>query len=151
MQVDYLGSIFWFDCLHFSIQGTMNLKLYPPLPDKVQYDFSGMGPWLFGGLIALCKRLLYLVTLPFTNCSITIGMTGIVGLFIPFSHTVDLLYAIGGTILFSGYIVYDTYLINNRLSPDEYIMAAISLYLECVHIIVTSLPDRLTRALFHVV
>jgi len=61
-------------------------------------------------------------------------MTGIVGLFIPFSHTIDLLYAIGGTILFSGYIVYDTYLINNRLSPDEYIMAAISLYLECVYV-----------------
>ena len=59
-------------------------------------------------------------------------MTGIVGIFIPFSRTVDLLYAIGGTIIFSGYIVYDTYLINSRLSPDEYIMAAISLYLECV-------------------
>ena len=68
---------------------------------------------------------------------IVVGMTGVVGLFIPFSHTIDLLYAIGGTILFSGYIVYDTYLINNRLSPDEYIMAAISLYLECVHM---SLP-----------
>lgn len=67
-------------------------------------------------------------------------MTGIVGLFIPFSHTIDLLYAIGGTILFSGYIVYDTYLINNRLSPDEYIMAAISLYLEYVRILSSHFP-----------
>ncbi len=45
----------------------------------------------------------------------------------------DLIYAIGGTLLFSGYIVYDTYIINKRLSPDEYIMGAISLYLEYVH------------------
>lgn len=67
-----------------------------------------------------------------TSHRIAAGMTGIVGIFLPFSRTIDLLYAIGGTIIFSGYIVYDTYLINARLSPDEYIMAAISLYLECV-------------------
>ena len=70
--------------------------------------------------------------LPLKGDRAVVGMTGIVGIFIPFSRTIDLLYAIGGTILFSGYIVYDTYLINRRLSPDEYIMAAISLYLECV-------------------
>ena len=94
-----------------------------------------MGPWLFGGLIALCKHLFTLSPVLFTNRCIAAGMTGIVGLFLPFSHTVDLLYAIGGTILFSGYIVFDTYMINNRLSPDEYIMAAISLYLEYVHVL----------------
>ena len=59
-------------------------------------------------------------------------MTGLVGVFIPFSRTMDLVFAIGGCLLFSGYIVYDTYNINKRLSPDEYIMGAISLYLECV-------------------
>jgi hypothetical protein len=85
-----------------------------------KYDFSGMGPWLFGGLIALC-------------------MTGIVGIFIPFSRTLDLLYAIGGTLLFSGYIVYDTYMINARLSPDEYIMAAISLYLDFINLFLSIL------------
>lgn len=85
-----------------------------------KYDFSGMGPWLFGGLIALC-------------------MTGFVGIFIPFSKTIDLLYAIGGTILFSGYIVFDTYMINSRLSPDEYIMAAISLYLDFLNLFLSIL------------
>ena len=59
-------------------------------------------------------------------------MTGIVGIFIPFGKTMDLIFAIGGTLLFSGYIVFDTYQINRRLSPDEYIMGAISLYLEYV-------------------
>ena len=44
----------------------------------------------------------------------------------------DLIYAIGGCLIFSGYIVYDTFMINRRLSPDEFIMGAISLYLEYV-------------------
>ncbi|EGO25500.1 hypothetical protein SERLADRAFT_465769 [Serpula lacrymans var. lacrymans S7.9] len=78
-----------------------------------KYDFSGLGPWLFGGLMALL-------------------MTGIVGVFIPFGRTMDLIFAIGGCLIFSGYIVYDTYVINRRLSPDEFIMGSISLYLEYV-------------------
>ena len=57
-------------------------------------------------------------------------MTGIVGMFIPFSRTMDIIFAIGGCLLFSGYVVYDTYIITKRLSHDEYIAAAISLYLE---------------------
>lgn len=59
-----------------------------------------------------------------------IVMTGLVGIFIPFGKTMDLLFAAGGCLLFSGYIVYDTYMISKRLSPDEYILGAISLYLE---------------------
>ena len=56
-------------------------------------------------------------------------------MFIPFGSTMDLIYAIGGTLIFSGYIVYDTYMINRRLSPDEFIMGAISLYLEYVFVV----------------
>ena len=67
-------------------------------------------------------------------------MTGLVGVFIPFGKTMDLVFAIGGCLLFSGYIVYDTYIINARLSPDEYIMGAISLYLEYVWLIYTLMP-----------
>jgi hypothetical protein len=85
-----------------------------------KYDFSGMGPWLFGGLIALL-------------------MTGLVGVFIPFSKTMDLLYAIGGSLLFSGYIVYDTYVITKKLSPDEFIMGAISLYLDFINLFINIL------------
>jgi FtsH-binding integral membrane protein len=85
-----------------------------------KYDFSGMGPFLFGGLIALC-------------------MTGLVQIFIPFSRTMDLVFAIGGCLLFSGYIVYDTYLINAKLSPDEFIMGAISLYLDFINLFISIL------------
>ena len=61
-------------------------------------------------------------------------MTGLVGVFVPFNSTMNLIYAIGGTLLFSGYVVYDTYLINRRLSPDEYILGAISLYLDFINL-----------------
>ena len=47
-----------------------------------------MGPFLFAGIIALL-------------------MTGLVGMFIPFSKTMDLIYGVGGALLFSGYIVFD--------------------------------------------
>ena len=58
----------------------------------------------------------------------------------PFSRTFDIIFAFGGCLLFSGYIVYDTYNINNRLSPDEYIIGAISLYLEYVSVSFISSP-----------
>lgn len=78
-------------------------------------------------------------------------MTGFVGVFLPFNSTMDLIFAIGGTLLFSGYVVYDTYIINSKLSPDEYIMGAISLYLECVnHSLELLALDVLTNLLVHV-
>jgi len=80
-----------------------------------KYDFSGMAPFLFGGLFALLS-------------------TGLVGVFIPFSRTMDLILALCGCLIFSGYIVFDTYMITNRLSPDEYIMGAISLYLDFINL-----------------
>jgi hypothetical protein len=85
-----------------------------------KYDFSGMAPFLFGGLMALVA-------------------TGLVGIFVPFSRTVDLVYAAGGCLIFSGYIVYDTYVINKKLSPDEYIMGAISLYLDFINLFLSIL------------
>ncbi|KAF8915582.1 inhibitor of apoptosis-promoting Bax1-domain-containing protein [Mucidula mucida] len=80
-----------------------------------KYDFDGLGPFLFAGLIALV-------------------MTGLVGIFIPFGKTMDLIMAIGGCLIFSGYIVYDTHLINKRLSPDEFILGSISLYLDFINL-----------------
>jgi FtsH-binding integral membrane protein len=51
-----------------------------------KYDFSSLGPYLMGGVFAL------------------IG-TGLIGLFIPFSRTVDIIYSAMGCVIFSGYIV----------------------------------------------
>lgn len=43
-------------------------------------------------------------------------------------------YALLGCIVFSGYILFDTWLIMDRLSPHEYILAAISLYLDIINL-----------------
>ena len=40
----------------------------------------------------------------------------------------------GGAALFSLYIVYDVHEISKRVSPDEYINAAISLYLDIINL-----------------
>jgi hypothetical protein len=85
-----------------------------------KYDFSGLGPWLFGGLVALF-------------------MTSLVSFFFPFSRSFDLVLAIGGCLLFTGYVVYDTYMINKRLSPDEYIMGSLSLYLDFLNLFLSIL------------
>lgn len=42
--------------------------------------------------------------------------------------------AVGGAALFSLYIVYDVWQISQRLSPDEYVTAAISLYLDILNL-----------------
>ncbi|KIJ49475.1 hypothetical protein M422DRAFT_27841 [Sphaerobolus stellatus SS14] len=85
-----------------------------------KYDFSGMAPFLFAGLIGLI-------------------VTGMIGIFFPFSRTVDLIYGGLGALIFSGYIVFDTYMINNRLSPDEFIVGAISLYLDFINLFLSIL------------
>jgi protein lifeguard len=88
-----------------------------------------MGPFLFSGLVALGGSLVFPHESFLTYRTV---MTGFVQFFIPFNRTMELIYAIGGCLIFSGYVVYDTYIINSKLSPDEYIMGAISLYLEYV-------------------
>mmetsp|Transcript_15616 Transcript_15616/g.51561 ORF Transcript_15616/g.51561 Transcript_15616/m.51561 type:complete len:245 (+) Transcript_15616:55-789(+) len=56
---------------------------------------------------------------------------GLLAMFVPGMH---LALAMGGAVLFSAYIVYDVHMIANRLSPDEYIHASISLYLDIVNL-----------------
>lgn len=44
------------------------------------------------------------------------------------------IYSLIGAILFSLLIVYDTFILSKKLSPDEYILGAISLYLDIVNL-----------------
>jgi len=41
---------------------------------------------------------------------------------------------VGGALLFSGYILYDTSVIMHHMGPDDYVMAAISLYLDIINL-----------------
>jgi len=80
-----------------------------------KWDFSGMGPFLFGGLWALV-------------------LAGFVMLFFPHNGVVEVVYSAIGALIFSLYIIYDTYNICNVLHPDEYIVGAINLYLDIINL-----------------
>ena len=42
--------------------------------------------------------------------------------------------AVGGAVLFSFFIIIDTQMMLKKLSPEEYIMAAINLYLDILNL-----------------
>ncbi|KAJ1980497.1 hypothetical protein H4R33_005462 [Dimargaris cristalligena] len=80
-----------------------------------RFDFSRLGPILFFGLVAVL-------------------LVGLVQIFLPFNRTFDLIMAILTAVIFSGYIMYDTHLIIHRLSPEEYMVAAVDLYLDIINL-----------------
>ncbi|XP_040838179.1 protein lifeguard 4 [Ochotona curzoniae] len=77
-------------------------------------DFSKFGAGLFAALWILC----------------------LVGILKSFFHseTVELVVAAGGALLFCGFIIYDTHSLMHKLSPEEYVLAAISLYLDIINL-----------------
>ncbi|KAJ2157023.1 hypothetical protein GGF46_004785 [Coemansia sp. RSA 552] len=90
------------------------------------YDFSRMGPILFFMLWAVI-------------------LVGFVQIFLPFNRTFDLVVAAVSALVFCGYIMYDTHMIMNRMSPDDYVLASVSLYLDIVNLflaILRILGDR---------
>ncbi|KAI6652540.1 hypothetical protein LOD99_4325 [Oopsacas minuta] len=46
----------------------------------------------------------------------------------------DLMISLAGAIIFSGFIILDTHMIMHKLSPDDYIMATITLYLDMINL-----------------
>lgn len=85
-----------------------------------KYDFSNWGTYLFGGLWVLV-------------------ITGVIAMFFPYNRTVELVYCGVGALIFSAYIIYDTYIITKKLSPEEYIIGAVSLYLDLINLFITIL------------
>lgn len=77
-------------------------------------DFSKFGAGLFAVLWILC-------------------LSGILMLFFH-SETMELVVAALGALLFCGFIIYDTYSLMHKLSPEEYILAAINLYLDIINL-----------------
>ncbi|XP_023213611.1 protein lifeguard 4-like [Centruroides sculpturatus] len=79
-----------------------------------KYDVSSWG----GGLFSIL-------------CILSIGM--VLQMFTG-STQMELFLSIGGAILFSLFIIYDTHMIMHRLSPEEYILASIDLYLDIINL-----------------
>jgi len=44
--------------------------------------------------------------------------------------------AVGGALLFSCFIIFDTQMIMTRVSPEEYILATIELYLDIINLFI---------------
>jgi len=82
---------------------------------QTKYDFMGMAPYLYGGLWMLI-------------------ITGFMAMFFPTGSGFNLVYATIGTLIFSGYVVFDTQMIIRHLSYEEYIIGAVSLYLDLINL-----------------
>jgi len=87
------------------------LTMYVMISKK---DFSYLGGMLFVGLITLI----------------------VAGLVLMFVHSSMLgtLYSVGGVLIFSGYVLYDTSRIMQRLQADEAVSGAVSLYLDFLNL-----------------
>ncbi|XP_014228405.1 protein lifeguard 4-like [Trichogramma pretiosum] len=81
---------------------------------QTKRDFSSMGAALFSLL-----------------CVLIIG--GILQIFIQ-SSAMELLICVGGALLFSLFIIFDTQLIMKTLSPEEYILATINIYMDILNL-----------------
>ncbi|XP_015578207.1 protein LIFEGUARD 2 [Ricinus communis] len=93
----------------------VNLTLYTFWAAKRGHDFSFLGPFLFSAFIVL---LLF----------------SLVQIFLPLGKITKMIYGCLASILFCGYIIYDTDNLIKRYSYDGYIWAAVSLYLDIINI-----------------
>jgi FtsH-binding integral membrane protein len=83
-------------------------------------DFSGWGPFLYATLWVV-------VLASFVHLLITV-------VFGVYSSVTDTVIAGVSALLFSAYIIYDTFMILNRLSPEDYIVGIVDLYLDIINL-----------------
>ncbi|KAH9613853.1 hypothetical protein KSS87_014756 [Heliosperma pusillum] len=93
----------------------VSLTFYTFWAAKRGKDFSFLRPFLFAGFMVLIIFML-------------------IQIFIPLGKLTMMIYGCIAAILFSGYIIYDTDNLIKRYNYDEYIPAAVSLYLDIINI-----------------
>jgi FtsH-binding integral membrane protein len=87
---------------------------------QTKYDFSSWQPYLAGSLWVLI-------------------IVSLVAMFLPFNSTLQVFMAMFSALLFCAYIVFDTQEIVKRLSPEEYIIASVELYLDIINLFIAIL------------
>lgn len=87
---------------------------------QTRYDLSSLQGWLFTGLWAFI-------------------LVGLAAIFFPFSNTISIVYSAFGVLLFSGLLLVDTQVILRRLSPEDWILGVVSLYLDSLNIFINLL------------
>ncbi|KAK1352687.1 Receptor associated protein [Heracleum sosnowskyi] len=93
----------------------VSLTLYTFLAAKRGYDFNFLGPFLFGAVLVLLVFALIQIVFPMGRVS-------------------HMIYGGLAAIIFCGYIVYDTDNLIKRYTYDDYIWAAVSLYLDIINL-----------------
>jgi protein lifeguard len=93
----------------------VGLTLYTFWASRQGYDFTFLGPFLFGGLLVLV-------------------IWGFIQVFFPLGPIGRMIFALIGALIFCGYIVYDTQLLLTKYSYDDYIWASVALYLDIINL-----------------
>ncbi|KAL2320987.1 hypothetical protein Fmac_029956 [Flemingia macrophylla] len=92
-----------------------SLTIYTFWAARRGHDFNFLGPFLFGALLVLLVFSLIQILFPLGKLSLMI-------------------YGCLASIIFCGYIIYDTDNLIKRFSYDEYIGASVSLYLDVINL-----------------
>ncbi|KAL5209783.1 hypothetical protein ABZP36_005406 [Zizania latifolia] len=103
----------------------ISLTAYTFWAAKRGHDFNFLGPFMFSALMVLFSFAL-------------------IQIFFPLGKMDDMIYGALTSIIFSGYIIYDTINVIKRYTYDEYVWAAVSLYLDVINLFFSLL--RLVRA-----
>ncbi|MQL86928.1 hypothetical protein Taro_019465 [Colocasia esculenta] len=98
----------------------VSLTLYTFWAASRGHDFSFLGPFLFGAILVLM-------------------IFAFIQLFFPLGKTSIMIYGALAAIIFCGYIIYDTDNLIKRYSYDEYIWAAVVLYLDIINLFLSLL------------
>lgn len=98
----------------------VSLTAYTFWAAKRGHDFNFLGPFLFGALMVLI-------------------LFAIIQIFFPLGKIGVMIYGCIASIIFCGYIVYDTDNLIKRYSYDEYIWAAVALYLDVINLFLSLL------------
>uniref|UniRef100_A0A5B7BM02 Putative BI1-like protein n=1 Tax=Davidia involucrata TaxID=16924 RepID=A0A5B7BM02_DAVIN len=93
----------------------VGLTLYTFWAAKRGHDFQFLWPFLFSSLLVLM-------------------VFSLIQIFIPLGHIGSMIWGGLGAIVFSGFIIYDTDNIIKRFNYDEYVPAAVSLYLDIINL-----------------
>lgn len=98
----------------------VSLTLYTFWAAKRGHDFSFLAPILFAGFMVLLVFIL-------------------IQIFIPLGRLSHMIYGALASIIFSGFIIYDTDNLIKRYTYDQYIWAAVALYLDVINLFLSLL------------
>lgn len=98
----------------------VSLTLYTFWASRRGHDFNFLGPFLFAAVLVLL-------------------VFGLIQILFPLGKISVMIYGGLGAIIFSGYIIYDTDNLIKRFTYDQYVWAAVSLYLDVINLFLSLL------------